>query len=120
MGAADAVPPLRAGSKAQQILTLGIHNRKIILIHIKYYYLRDRILSLLFFFIPTLVVTETSHQQITTSSFQIPKLWECSAPLIAPEQSEIVPSHAEKDSGVVFFDGKWHVSDRVLFIRELG
>jgi hypothetical protein len=90
------------------------------MIHIKYYYLRDKILFLLFFFIPTLVATETSYGQITTSSVQIPKLWEYSAPLIAPEQREMEPSRAQKDPSVVFFDGKWHVCNRVLFIRELG
>ena len=56
-----------------------------------------------------LLATETSCGQITTSSFQVPKLWEYSAPLIEPEQREMEPSHAQKDPSVVFFDGKWHV-----------
>ena len=90
-------------------LALGIHKINNMMIHFKYYHLREKILFLPFFFISTLVATVTSHAQITTSSFQIPKLWEYSAPLIAPEQRELEPSRAQKDPSVVFFDGKWHV-----------
>ncbi len=79
------------------------------MIHIKYYYLRGKILFLPLFIIWTLVATETSCAQIPISSFHIPKLWEYSAPLIAPEQREMEPSRAQKDPSVVFFDGKWHV-----------
>ena len=78
------------------------------MIQINYYYLRDKILFHLFFFISTIVATETSCGQITTSSFHIPELWEYSAPLIAPENRKREPSYAQKDPSVVFFDGKWH------------
>ena len=79
------------------------------MIHIRHYYFREKVLFFLLFFILTLAATETSYAQITTSSVQIPKLWEYSAPLIAPEQREMEPSRAQKDPSVVFFDGKWHV-----------
>ena len=78
-------------------------------IYLNNYNLRDKIRFLLFFFISTLVATITSYGQITASSFQVPKLWEYSAPLISPEQRETEPSHAQKDPSVVFFEGKWHV-----------
>ncbi len=79
------------------------------MIHIRHYYFREKVLFFLLFFILTLVAAEKSHAQITTSTFQIPKLWEYSAPLIAPEQREKEPSRAQKDPSVVFFDGEWHV-----------
>lgn len=39
----------------------------------------------------------------------LPKLWEYSAPLIAPEVRDTEPSHAQKDPTVVFHVGRWHV-----------
>lgn len=39
----------------------------------------------------------------------IPAMWECSAPLIAPEKRDLDPSRAQKDPTVVFHGGKWHV-----------
>jgi len=71
--------------------------------------LHNKVLFLLFLFISTLLATETSYEQITTSSFQVPIRWEYSAPLIAPEQREMDASHAQKDPSVVFFEDKWHV-----------
>ena len=56
---------------------------------------------------------EESDQQVPreaqASAFQVPALWEYSAPLIAPEQRETEPSRAQKDPTVVFYGGKWHV-----------
>jgi hypothetical protein len=42
-------------------------------------------------------------------SFEPPRQWEYSAPLIAAEVRERNPSHAQKDPSVVFYDGQWHV-----------
>ncbi len=42
-------------------------------------------------------------------AFEVPTMWEYSAPLIAPEKRERHPSHAQKDPTVVFHGGKWHV-----------
>ncbi len=39
----------------------------------------------------------------------IPKRWQYSAPLIAPELREHEPSRAQKDPTVVFYEGRWHV-----------
>jgi hypothetical protein len=41
--------------------------------------------------------------------FEVPRMWEYSAPLIAPEVRQSEPSHAQKDPSVVFYQGKWHV-----------
>ncbi len=41
--------------------------------------------------------------------FRAPAMWEYSAPLIAPEQRDTNPSHAQKDPTVVRYGGKWHV-----------
>ncbi|MHC4355485.1 MAG: hypothetical protein ACYS0H_22525, partial [Planctomycetota bacterium] len=41
--------------------------------------------------------------------FKVPGLWECTAPLIAPEKRRSNPSRAQKDPTVVFCGGKWHV-----------
>lgn len=41
--------------------------------------------------------------------FQVPSLWEYSAPLIAPEKRDQEPSRAQKDPTVVFHGGNWHV-----------
>lgn len=43
------------------------------------------------------------------AAFEVPRLWEYSAPVIAPEDRESNRSHAQKDPTVVFCDGKWHV-----------
>lgn len=43
------------------------------------------------------------------TAFQVPRLWEYSAPLIAPEKRRNNPSRAQKDPTVVFYGGKWHV-----------
>ena len=43
------------------------------------------------------------------AAFQVPAMWEYSAPLIAPEKRERDPSRAQKDPTVVFYGGKWHV-----------
>ena len=39
----------------------------------------------------------------------LPSAWEYSAPLIAPEERDEEPSHAQKDPTVVFHEGKWHI-----------
>ena len=41
--------------------------------------------------------------------FAVPRMWEYSAPLIAPERRPDNPSRAQKDPTVVFHGGKWHV-----------
>lgn len=43
------------------------------------------------------------------AGFELPVLWEYSAPLITPEKRSSNPSHAQKDPTVVFYGGKWHV-----------
>jgi len=43
------------------------------------------------------------------AGFKVPRIWEYSPPLIAPEVRDSNPSHAQKDPSVVFYDGKWHV-----------
>ena len=43
------------------------------------------------------------------AAFQLPAMWEYSAPLIAPEERDQDRSRAQKDPTVVFFEGKWHV-----------
>ena len=45
----------------------------------------------------------------TITDFEVPRLWEYSAPLIAPEKRSTLPSRAQKDPTVVFHDGRWHV-----------
>jgi len=51
---------------------------------------------------------QTNHQA-RTETFKVPALWECSAPLIAPEKRDTNPSRAQKDPTVVYYEGKWHV-----------
>ena len=46
---------------------------------------------------------------VSGGRFQIPLMWEYSAPLIAPEHRNTNPSHAQKDPSLVFYEGKWHV-----------
>ena len=41
--------------------------------------------------------------------FKVPKMWDYSAPLIAPEDRDENRSHAQKDPTLVFHKGKWHV-----------
>lgn len=41
--------------------------------------------------------------------FEVPRLWEYSRPLVAPEVRESEPSRAQKDPTVVFHGGRWHV-----------
>ncbi len=43
------------------------------------------------------------------ADFSVPRTWEYTAPLIAPEVREREPSRAQKDPGVVFHEGRWHV-----------
>ena len=43
------------------------------------------------------------------AAFDVPRLWEYSAPLIAPDLRSRHPSRAQKDPSVVFYGGKWHV-----------
>jgi len=41
--------------------------------------------------------------------FEVPAMWEYTAPLIAPEKRRDEPSRAQKDPTVVHYGGKWHV-----------
>jgi hypothetical protein len=43
------------------------------------------------------------------AAFQVPLLWEYTAPLISPEKRENNPSVAQKDPSIVFHNGMWHV-----------
>lgn len=43
------------------------------------------------------------------AGFELPVMWEYSAPLIAPERRTENRSRAQKDPSVVFHGGKWHV-----------
>ena len=43
------------------------------------------------------------------AAFQVPAMWEYSAPLIAPEKRDHDPSRAQKDPTVVLRRQKWHV-----------
>ena len=56
-------------------------------------------------------VKQASRNSPTTqgAAFKVPRMWEYSAPLIAPERRASNPSRAQKDPSVVFYDGKWHV-----------
>jgi len=40
---------------------------------------------------------------------KLPQQWVYSAPLIAPEERDNEPSHAQKDPTVVYHEGRWHV-----------
>jgi hypothetical protein len=42
-------------------------------------------------------------------AFQVPAVWEYSAPLIGPAKRDVDPSRAQKDPTVVQYRGKWHV-----------
>jgi len=42
-------------------------------------------------------------------AFEVPRTWEYTAPLIAPEKRDDEPSRAQKDPSIVFHDGRWHV-----------
>ena len=53
--------------------------------------------------------SETGARASGPAAFQVPAMWEYSAPLIAPERREQDRSRAQKDPTVVLFEGKWHV-----------
>jgi hypothetical protein len=46
---------------------------------------------------------------LAQDSFEVPRLWEYGAPLIAPEKRDREPSRAQKDPSIVFHGGRWHV-----------
>ena len=52
---------------------------------------------------------DTSHAQHNRAAIRLPDRWEYSAPLIAPENRTVEPSHAQKDPTLVFHEGRWHV-----------
>jgi hypothetical protein len=54
-------------------------------------------------------VRASASDQSGHATFEVPRLWEYSAPLIAPEKRDRNPSRAQKDPSVVFYGGKWHV-----------
>jgi len=61
---------------------------------------------------PEAVASEQAGRETGTpiyAAFEVPRLWEYSAPLIAPEKRDSNPSRAQKDPTVVFYGGKWHV-----------
>ena len=41
--------------------------------------------------------------------FEVPAMWDYSAPLISPEDRQQDRSRAQKDPTVVFYGGRWHV-----------
>lgn len=43
------------------------------------------------------------------AGFQLPVMWEYTAPLISPEKRERDPSISQKDPTVIFHGGRWHV-----------
>lgn len=45
----------------------------------------------------------------SAAEFELPAMWEYSAPLISPEKREHEPSRAQKDPTFVFFADQWHV-----------
>jgi len=45
----------------------------------------------------------------SAEKFDVPEKWEYSAPLLAPEDRDTEPSHAQKDPTLVFYEGRWHV-----------
>ena len=47
--------------------------------------------------------------RVDRAAFQVPAMWEYSAPLIAPEKRDRDQSRAQKDPTVVFYGKKWHV-----------
>ncbi|MCL5281263.1 MAG: hypothetical protein M1376_15290 [Planctomycetes bacterium] len=51
----------------------------------------------------------SGSEQSGRAAFDVPRLWEYSAPLIAPQKRDINPSRSQKDPAVVFYGGKWHV-----------
>lgn len=51
----------------------------------------------------------TGPDRAKTPAFQVPAMWEYSAPLISPEKRDREPSVAQKDPTVVFHGGRWHV-----------
>ena len=53
--------------------------------------------------------TSVSPDRAAPAVFEVPAVWEYSAPLITPERREQDPSRAQKDPTVVFYGGKWHV-----------
>ena len=55
------------------------------------------------------LASTASAQDSTAHRFEVPKMWEYTRPLIAPEKREREPSHAQKDPTFVHHDGKWHV-----------
>ncbi len=56
-----------------------------------------------------LLITPGSESLPAQEAFTTPRSWEYSAPLIAPEDRTTDRSRAQKDSTVVFHDGRWHV-----------
>jgi len=50
-----------------------------------------------------------AHDRSEPAAFEVPAMWDYSAPLIAPEPRQQDPSRAQKDPTVVFHGGKWHV-----------
>jgi len=51
----------------------------------------------------------SADERSNAPAFQIPELWEYTAPLITPEPRDRDRSHAQKDPTIVRHDGRWHV-----------
>lgn len=67
--------------------------------------------SLLCSFVVTATTVAAFGQAEATrpAALHLPAMWECSAPLVAPESRTIEPSRAQKDPTVVFHEGRWHL-----------
>lgn len=50
-----------------------------------------------------------SADQTIVPAIRVPKLWQYTAPLVAPEKRDVDPSRAQKDPTVVYYDGRWHL-----------
>ena len=56
-----------------------------------------------------LAAQSTPSESNAEATFQIPKRWVYSSPLVAPEDRSHERSAAQKDPTVVFHDGRWHL-----------
>lgn len=54
-------------------------------------------------------VPAMAQAQDEAPQFEVPAMWEYSAPLISPEKRDRDMSRAQKDPTLVFLEGRWHV-----------
>ncbi len=50
-----------------------------------------------------------AEAKASSAQFEVPAMWEYTAPLISPEKRAEEPSLSQKDPSVVFHGGRWHV-----------